>query len=418
MSKERIIFHIDVNSAYLSWSAAHRLQQGETLDLRTVPSVVGGSEASRHGIVLAKSTPAKAYKIQTGEPLRDAYRKCPDLICIPPDYNLYMKASRAMQELISEYSPSIQQFSIDECFLDYTYMTDLLGDSIEIAHVIKNRIKNELGFTVNIGISSNKLLAKMASDFRKPDNVHTLYTHQLKEKMWPLPVSDLFMVGRQTQKKLRNLGISTIGDLANADKEMLYAHLKSHGLMIWQFANGIDTSTVRKEAYEVIKGIGNSTTVRFDVEDAQTAYQVLLSLTEMVTLRLRSAKFQASLISISITTHEFSYASHQRKLYTSTDSTTYIFEIVKQLFDELWTGVPIRKLGVRVSDLKTHEFSQMILFERFDFKKHDAIDRSIDAIRSKYGNNAIQRACLLHSGIKPMTGGIGEDDYPMMTSLL
>lgn len=418
MTSTRTIFHIDVNSAYLSWSAAYRLQQGHTLDLREVPSVIGGNEKNRHGIVLTKSIPAKKYKIKTGEPLRDAFAKCPELISIPPNYYLYMKASSAMFEIIREYSPTIQQFSIDECFVDFTNMEQHFGAPANAAHNLKERIKRELGFTVNIGISSNKILAKMASDFKKPNRVHTLYPEEIKDKMWPLPVGDLFMVGRQTERKLKNLGIATIGDLANADTHMLYSHLKSHGLLVQNYARGIDHSIVRKSNHEFIKGMGNSTTIRFDVEDKETAYKVILSLCESVCMRLRAAKVCASLICISITTNDFHHKSHQRKLAVSTDSTTYIYEIAKELFDELWEGTPIRKLGTRVSELTSNEYTQIPLFSTYSFSKQKSIDQSVDAIRSKYGNKAIHRACFLHSGLSPITGGIGEEDYPVMTSIL
>ncbi len=418
INTKRIIFHIDVNSAYLSWSAAYNLQQGSKIDLRTIPSVVGGNEKSRHGIVLAKSIPAKKYKIITGEPLRDAYSKCPDLTCVPPNYYLYMKASSCMMEIIKEYSPTIQRFSIDECFLDYTHMDAHFGTPLKAAHEIRNRIKKELGFTVNIGISNNKILAKMASDFLKPDNVHTLYPHEIPNKMWPLPVRDLFMVGRKTEIKLNNLGIYTIGDIANTSDDILYSHLKSHGILIKNYANGIDNSIVRKNNHEIVKGMGNSTTISFDVEDKETAYKVLLSLTESVCMRLRVAKLTAKLVSISITTKDFFHKSHQRKINTSTNSTTYVYEIVKILFNELWKKNPIRKLGVRVSELSCDDFSQISLFDSTLLEKHRLIDNSVDYIRNKYGNNSIQRATFLHSGINPVTGGVGEEDYPVMTSIL
>ena len=196
MTNKPIIMHIDVNSAFLSWEACYRLQQGDLLDLRTIPSIVGGNPDTRRGIVLAKSVPAKEFNIKTGESLYSALQKCPTLTIVAPRFDLYLKCSNSLIKLLEEYSPSIQRYSIDECFLDYTNMEQHFGDPLSAAHKIKERIKNELGFTVNIGISNNKLLAKMASDFQKPDAVHTLYPHEIKEKMWPLPVGDLFMVGR------------------------------------------------------------------------------------------------------------------------------------------------------------------------------------------------------------------------------
>lgn len=412
------IFHIDVNSAFLSWSAAYYLQQGHSLDLRNIPSVVGGNEKSRHGIVLAKSIPAKKYNIQTGEPLRSAFVKCPNLISVPPDYNLYVKSSKAMFNILQEYSNSIQRFSIDECFLDYTNMEEYFGDSLKCAHNIKERIQTELGFTVNIGVSSNKLLAKMASDFLKPNKIHTLYPNEIKEKMWPLPVSDLFMVGRKTKNKLNKLGIYTIGELANANTKMLFSHFKSHGLLIQKYANGIDDSIVNKNNHELVKGMGNSTTLPFNAEDFDTAYNVILSLSENVCMRLRTAGLSSRLISISITTSSFNYTSHQRKIDAPTNSTNQIYNICKQLFNELWQGEPIRKIGISVSDLICNDYIQMTLFDPYAVEKEYSIDCCVDTIREKYGKYAIHRACFLHSGLLPIIGGDGKDDYTIMSSIL
>lgn len=415
----RVIMHIDANSAYLSWSAAYQLQQGLEVDLRTIPAVIGGDELSRHGIVLAKSLPAKPYKIQTGEPLRDAIQKCPQLKIVPPDYRLYMKSSAAMVAIISEYANVVQRFSIDECFIDYTNLEEQFGDPVTAANTIRERIKNELGFTVNIGISHNKILAKMASDFTKPDKVHTLYPEEVPEKLWPLPVGDLFMVGRQTEKKLYNLGINTIGQLANANTRTIYSHLKSYAYLIQNYARGIDNSLVRKENREIVKGIGNSTTVPFDVMDYGTACKVLLSLSEMVGTRLRENGLCAGLVSISIVTNLFNGGTHQRKLPVSMDSTNYIYRIASELLHEAWDGTPIRKLGVQVSELCCNDYIQMSLLENYPFEKHKAIDKSVDKIRQRFGNRAIFRACFIDSGLSPMVGGtVSDEKYPVMSSIL
>ncbi len=419
MKQNRTILHLDVNSAYLSWTAAYRLQQGKNLDIRTIPCVIGGDELSRHGIVLAKSIPAKKYGIRTGNPLRLAMEQCPDLKIFPPDYNLYSKASKAMIGILREYSPKIQQFSVDECFMDYTHMDNLFGTPIEVANIIRHRVRNELGFTINIGISSNKLLAKMASDFQKPDQVHTLWPQEIKEKMWPLPVADLFMVGRQTSKKLNRLGVQTIGDLARTPLNILTNHFKSFGIMLHQFANGIDAATVKNSNFDVVKGMGNSTTIRFDVTKKGQAYLVLLSLCESVGMRLRHGNYCCGLVAVSIVTNAFYYMSHQRKLSVATDSTSYIHDIAKKLFDELWDHkTPIRKLGIRVTDLQDKTYFQQSLLVNFDFEKQKKIDTFVDQVRGRYGKGAIQRASFIHSGLSPLTGGIGEDGYPVMTSIL
>jgi DNA polymerase-4 len=414
----RYIFHIDVNAAYLSWSAAYRLQQGDAVDLRFIPSVVGGNEKSRHGIVLAKSTPAKQYGIHTGEPLLAARQKCPNLMVVPPDYNLYMKASQAMIDIIQRYSPLVQQFSVDECFVDFFQIGPDKKDPVLLAHTIKDAISDELGFTVNIGVSHNKILAKMASDFKKPNLVHTLFSHELEEKLWPLPVSDLFMVGRQTSKKLYYLGITTIGELAKADTDMLYGHFKSFAHLIQSYANGVDPSPVRKNNHPLVKGMGNSTTVKFDVLEATTAYQVLLSLAESVGMRLRAAGFCAGLIAVSITSATFGHKSHQYKLSVAMNSTSYIHQVARRLFDELWDGTPIRKLGLRASDLHTNDYVQLSFLEDYDFSRDRLLDLAVDRIRGRYGLTSIQRASFLHSGLNPVTGGIGVEDYPVMTSIL
>lgn len=415
---QRIIFHIDVNSAYLSWEATHRLQHGDPLDLRTVPSVVGGDPTTRHGIVLAKSIPAKKYDIQTGETLYSAKMKCPELIIAPPNYHLYQRCSSAMKEILEAYSPSIQQYSIDEYFLDYTQMDQLLGPPLDIAYQIKDRIKNELGFTVNIGISTNKLLAKMASEFEKPDNVHTLFPAEIPTKMWPLPIEELFFVGRATSKKLRSRNINTIENLAKADPRWLKFFLKSFGVLIWNYANGRDESPIRNSQSIIIKGMGNSTTISFDVEDRQTAHLVLLSLVETVAARLRQANICAQLVSVSLRTNEFFSASHQRKIYTPTDCTNEIHNVACELLDELWTGQPIRHLGVRVSELCRNDFIQLALFDNHS-EKQRAVDQAIDQIRLRFGSNAVIRSSFLHSGLRALTGGVIQDeDYPMMSSML
>lgn len=414
----RIIMHIDVNSAFLSWQAVYNLQKGDTLDLRDIPSVVGGSQADRRGIVLAKSTPAKAYGVQTGEVLWQARQKCPGLVCVPPNYQLYMKSSNALYELVKEYSPKIQRFSVDEMFIDYTGMEPHFGEAEEAAHMIKDRVKAELGFTVNIGIGCNKLTAKVAGDFKKPDMVHTLWPEEIPTKMWPLPVEDLFMVGRQTKKKLNQLNVHTIGQLANMDRKLLRDKLKSFGTMIWCYANGIDDSPVQSGYYLKMKGIGNSTTIRFDVTDTHTAHKVLLSLTESVALRLRAAHSCCRVVSVEVRNSNLESYSHQRKLFSPTSITNEIYRNVTELFDECWKGEKIRHLGVRVTDLCSDEFIQPSFFDEKDRDKKNALDSAIDNIRYKYGNAAVMRGVFLDGEFSPMTGGSGAEDYPVMSSIL
>lgn len=415
----RIIYHIDCNSAYLSWQAAYNLQQGDSVDLREIPAIIGGNEVNRHGIVLAKSIPAKVYGIKTGESIREAFEKYPKLVSVPPNYHLYMKSSNALVSILSEYSDMVQRFSIDECFVDVTNTLHLFHMTAEeLAHTIRKRVHDELGFTVNIGISTNKLLAKMASDFKKPNRVHTLYPAEIKTKMWPLPVRDLFMVGSATMAKLFKLGIYTIGELANSDLEMIESHLKSHGNMVWHYANGLEDSNVRKNNYEFMKGVGNGTTIAYDVDDPLTAYKVLLSLSESVGMRLRQSEKVAGVISVSITTSDFSHCSHQRKLKLYTDTTTDIYEYSKVLFNELWGGKPIRKLRIRLSDLMDKDCYQISLYEDAKHEKQSQAERTMDSLRQRFGSHIITRGCFVNTPMKGMTGGVIEEDYPMMASIL
>ncbi len=419
MSKtERTILHIDVNSAYLSWEAVYRLQHGDPVDLRTIPAVVGGDPKTRHGIVLTKSIPAKKFKIQTGETLHAALQKCPQLTIVRPNYELYMQCSQALIQVLREYSPVVQRFSIDECFLDCTGLEDLFGAPVPMAHQIKDRIRRELGFTVNIGISSSKLLAKVASDLKKPDMVHTLYPDEIPAKMWPLPVEDLFGVGRATAPKLHGRGIYTIGDLAQTNREMLGLWLKSYGLTLHDYANGIESSPVHAGQYIPVKGIGNSTTIPFDVEDRRTAHLALLSLTETVTARLRRAGLLAQLVSVSLRTSELWSYGHQHRLDFATDCTTVIHREACRLFDAIWKGEPLRHLGVRVTDLCGSELLQLSIFDA-GWEKQQSADHAVDRIRQHFGPRSLVRSAFLFSGLKPLTGGTGdEEDFPAMNSIL
>jgi DNA polymerase IV len=354
----------------------------------------------------------------TGETLYNARIKCPELVIVPPRYWLYMKCSSAMNELLQEYTPKIQRFSIDESFLDFSGMENLYSDYMELAETIKERIKKELGFTVNIGISDNKLLAKVASDLKKPDKIHTLFPYEIKEKMWPLPVEDLFMVGRATAPKLHKLNIYTIGDLAVYNLDILKEKLKSHGLLIWQYANGIDYSEVRKSNCIEMKGIGNSTTMPFDTQDKETAHKVLLSLCETVGMRLRDSQNCCTVVSVSIRGSDLTVYSHQKKLAVATDSTRKIHEVACNLFDGIWKGNPIRHLGVHITNFCGNDFYQYSLLDDFNYEKDRKINKAVDEIRLRYGSKAIVKSCLLHSGLSSMCGGVGEEDYPLMSSML
>ena len=315
---DRIVFHIDVNSAYLSWEAVARLKAGETVDLREIPAAVGGDIETRHGVILAKSIPAKKYGVTTGEPVVDALRKCPDLTLVKPHHQMYREQSRAFIAILQQYSDVIEQFSVDEAFVDMTGSGRLFGTPVEAAHRIRKQIYEELGFTVNIGVSSNKLLAKMASDFQKPDRVHTLFPEEIEQKMWILPVRDLFFVGKAAERRLRSLGIRTIGDLAHTDPQVLSRVLKKHGEVLWRYANGIDDSPVEIEPADA-KGYSNSTTLSFDVTSGADAKSVLRRLTDQVCQRIRQDDVRVETVTVQIrfndlTRHRISVHFRQRPI--------------------------------------------------------------------------------------------------------
>lgn len=396
-----VIFHIDVNSAYLSWTAAEQLKNGAEVDIRTVPAIIGGDKSTRHGVVLAKSIPAKKYGIRTGEPVVNAFRKCPNLLMEPPDHDLYGRYSRRLMEFLMEYTPDIEQVSVDECYLDFTGIAGRFHSPVEAAFQIKDEIRRRFGFTVNIGISSVKVLAKMASDFEKPDKVHTLFPEEMEVKMWPLPVSELYMAGRSSVEMLKKLEIYTIGDLAGMDPKLLELHLKSHGRKLWEFANGIDGSAVEAEQPEA-KGIGNSTTLSRDAVTEEEAKRVLLRLAESVGQRLRKTGQRAGMLSVEIKYYNFETSSHRRRLLRPANSDKIIYDTAVSLFQELWNGDPVRLLGIRSSKLTGEgEPEQLSIFDmqyacgsgggREKDKRLEKLDRALDAIREKYGEGAVTR---------------------------
>ena len=407
---ERVIFHVDANSAFLSWSAAYRvLVLHEKTDLREVPSVVAGDKESRHSIILAKSTPAKKYGIHTGEPLFQALEKCPDLQVIPPDYSLYVQASRSFVQMLRQFSPIVEQYSIDEAWVDMTGTERLWGSPRLAAEQMRHRIYEELGFTVNIGISSNKLLAKMAGDFEKPNKVHTLFPEEMEAKFWPLSVRDLFLVGAATERKLKFMGIYTIGDLAKADVKILKKRLGKHGETIWHFANGRNADAVTPEPAEN-KGYGNSTTTARDVTSREEAAQVFLSLCETVAMRMRRDGKCGSCVSIHLRTNEFQHCSHQTVLTGATNITTELFEAACRLFDEAWDGItPLRQLGVQVTRLSREPYQQYDLFSGMSpqqFEKKLRLDETVDALRDKFGEDILRRGKFAQSPGAHMSGGL------------
>lgn len=389
-----IIFHIDVNSAYLSWTAIRLLAQGESVDIRTIPSAIGGDISKRRGVILAKSIPAKAFQVTTGEPITDALKKCPHLHIVQPDHSYYQQCSHQMLDLLSQYSPDIHPYSIDECFMTYVSFPEDGGSPVTGAHIIRKHIRDSLGFTVNIGISTNRLLAKMASDFTKPDRVHTLFPEEIPQKMWPLPVRDLFMVGKSSARTLELLGIKNIGDLAHTDPA--HPHLpskipRSDHLGICQRA-GIHPHR-RETSYRQRHWEFHNPFLR--CHRTAAALKVLLSLSESVSSRLRRAGQLAGMVSVEIKFHNFHTVSHQTLLRTPSQSTDTIYSYACRLFDELWDGTPIRLLGIRTSKLSGQDTVQMNLFEPETSQKLRKLDKALDDIRRKYGKDAVVRGSFL-----------------------
>ncbi len=396
---KRIIFHVDVNSAYLSWEAVRQIKEGKD-DLRLIPSAIGGDKDKRTGVILAKSIPAKLYKIKTGEPVAMALRKCPDLLLVKPDFTLYENNSNAFINICRRYAPVVEKYSIDECFLDMSGTDRIYPDPFNIAVRIKNEIKNTLGFTVNIGIGPNKLLAKMAGDFEKPDKVHTLYSDEIESKFWPLPIGVLFSVGRATEECLKKAQIKTIGDLAKEDLPKIQSLIGiKPGLQIHNYANGIDDSPVLAYAKEA-KGYSISTTLEEDVRTTDEAYRILLALADGVAARMRADKIRAYCISVSIRGNDFVNRSHQTKLSIPTDITAEILEISKRLFIELWDKqMPLRLLGISLTDLTKDVNIQQSFFFDGQKERERKLDEVIDKIRKKYGTKTIVRASVFESNI-------------------
>ena len=393
---QRLIFHVDVNSAFLSWEATKRVKQGLP-DLREIPSCIGGDPKKRTGIVVAKSIPAKKYGVQTGEPVGLALQKCPDLVCVPSDFALYDRCSKAFKSICASYAPVMESFSIDEVFLDMTGTGQIYPDPIATACEIKDRIYRELGFTVNVGISTNKLLAKMASDFEKPNKVHTLYPEEVSQKMWPLPVRDLLFLGKASEKKLIQNGIHTIGDLAQANEKEIQMLLgEKSGHQLYLSANGIDDSPVKAQRDEA-KGISVETTFDEDIVSYEQIFPILLSQCDIVAARMRREGKKCNCVAVSFRTLEFKNKSHQRKLENPTDVTDEIYQNVKRLFQESWSGQPLRLIGVALTGLTEDSFVQMSLFE--DPKKREQqkkLDEAMDNIRKKFGNDKISRASTMN----------------------
>ncbi len=405
---ERTVFHVDVNSAFLSWTAARRLADDPgAADLRAIPSAVGGDVERRHGIILAKSIPAKKYGIQTGEPVIKAVQKCPSLVLVAPDFRIYNKFSEGFVAVLRRYSPVVEQVSIDEAFVDMTGSGALYASALGVAHKIKDEIRDTLGFTVNIGISNAKILAKMASDMEKPDKVHTLYPEELEEKMWPLPIGELYGVGHAAREKLEGLGLHTIGDAARADEAYLRRALgNAFGAQVHAYANGVDASPVKAHA-DKAKCYGNSTTLAEDLtakNKQRVLAPTLLALCDNVAMRMRRDGARALTISVSLKTSAFVTHSKQTTLDAATNSTDELYETALRLFERLWDGAePVRLVGVSAGNLADAEYRQTSFFDSGEAlerrERRQRLAEATDKVRDRFGKSVITRGSLLNNDL-------------------
>lgn len=385
---KRCVLHIDCNKFYASVECLYRPE------LRDKPMAVGGDPENRHGIILTKNEIASKYGLTVGEPLWKARQKCPDLVVVPPNYPLYLRFSALTRKIYEDYSEFIEPFGLDECWLDVTG-SEKSGE--EIAHEIRKRVKSQLGITVSVGVSFNKVFAKLGSDYKKPDAVTVIDESNYKDIAWNLPCGDLLMVGRSAQKKLNAYGINTIGDLADTDVAVLKSLFGKNGEMLHSFANGTECSPVRhKDEISEVKSVGNSTTAPRDLvneEDVKTIFRVLC---ESVSTRLREKGLKGRVVTIYVRDKELSSFSRQMKIPANTDISTEIFYYAMKLFrtNYFWNK-PIRSLGVSVSDFD-------VTYEQFDFEKtvenrekQERLETAVDSLRRRFGNYCIGRACQL-----------------------
>jgi len=390
---KRIIFHIDINNAFLSWTAVYLLKKGYKEDIREVPAVIGGDENSRRGIVLAKSPVAKKLGIVTAETLYQARKKCPNLKVFPPNYKWYEQRSNEFLDYLSQYSPNIEKFSIDECFLDMTGTKYLYKDYRKLANKIKEEIREKFGYTVNVGIANNKLCAKMASDFEKPDKVHTLYSEEIEEKLWPLPVADLFMVGKKTASILNRININTVEQLAKADEKLLQKYFKNQAQILKQISWGLDDSKVENRRPKN-GSISTTETLPYDYTNKEKLKKILIQQTERLTRQLRAKKQYAHTVAIIYKNNFFQEYSHQEKRNNATNSFKEMYDMVLDLFEKSYKNEPIRLIGIRFSDLVNSRETQLSLFEECKDDKRENIDETLDKINNRFGKTMIFPASL------------------------
>lgn len=379
---KRVIFHIDVNSAFLSWSAVKLLTEGGP-DIRLVPSAVSGDPSDRRSIITAASIPAKKLGIKTAIPVSMALRKCPNLVIVHSDWEWYRHCSTSFIDICRLYSPVLQQFSIDECFIDMTFRL-YRKDAAEVARALKDEIKEKLGFTVNVGVGSNKLLAKMASDFEKPDKVHTLWQDEVQEKMWPLPAGDLLWVGKKTRERLSAYGIYTIGDIARLPENSLARIVgKKFAAQMHDNANGIDNEPIITESQEA-KSISVERTFAKDIVNPEELDREMFKVACTVAHRLRRQGFRCSCVSMFIKFTDFSVAQKQCQISGPTDVTALILNEARRMLSDMWDGTaPIRQVGIGLSKFTKEETEQLMLFEDPKLSFYREWDRKYDEQKAR-----------------------------------
>ena len=388
-----IIFHIDVNNAFLSWTAVDMLRNGYDVDIRNIPSVIGGDEEQRRGIVVAKSPVAKKFGVVTAEPLYMARRKCPGLKVFPGNHELYEKESNKLYEYLKTFTPDTERYSIDECFLDLSGTKYLYNDYMKLARDMQKYINDNFGITVNIGIACNRLCAKMASDFEKPNKIHTLFPNEIESKMWPLPVGELFMVGKKSAALLNQIGIYTIGDLAKADINLLTKYFKNNASSMINSARGIDNSKVSKYVPKD-QSISVSETLPKDVDNLVDLQNILLYQADRVGIQLRKEKKYTGTIAVIFKNKDFISYSHQKKLDVPINSTEEIYKVAVDVLKKGWRGDKIRLIGIRLGSLTEKRVKQFSLFDMNTEDDVDKIQDVLDKINDKYGSCKITVASM------------------------
>lgn len=405
---DRTILHSDLNNFYASVECL------DNPSMRTFPVAVAGDVEARHGIVLAKNYIAKGFGVATGDPLWRARQKCPDIVFIPPHYDKYVEYSGQVREIYGEYTDQVEPFGLDECWLDVTGSYRLFGDGKTIADTIRDRIRREIGLTVSVGVSYNKVFAKLGSDMKKPDATTVITRDGFRENVWPLPVEDLLYVGRKTQRKLKDIGVNTIGDLAKLRREYMAHAFGKNGVTLWEFANGLDTSPVSNiGAKSLIKSVGNGTTTPRDLVCDEDVRVVLYSLCEHVSERLRRYGFIASTVQLSVRDCDlFTYERQMRLIYPNRTAKA-LFEAAFALYKKHHLKAkPIRSLSVRATGLSVPEGEQLSLMPEIALiQKREELERTEDVLRKKYGRNALCRGIFLTD--KALSSSNRADDRPV-----